>query len=79
MKSYILKAYENINNKYLKYKEEKALKDKTNEANNVETLEIIENVDNFEEREIVVSNHNDSVSNKNDIEIVEMEKEHLFV
>ncbi len=78
MKSYILKAYENINNKYLKYKEEKALKDKTNEANNVETLEIIENVDNFEEREIVVSNHNDSVSNKNDIEIVEMEKEHLL-
>lgn len=78
MKSYILKAYENINNKYSKYKEEKALKDKINEANNVETLEIIENVDNFEEREIVVSNHNDSVSNKNDVEIVEMEKEHLL-
>lgn len=78
MKSYILKAYENINNKYSKYKEEKALKDKINETNNVETLEIIENVDNFEEREIVFSNHNDSVSNKNDVEIVEMEKEHLL-
>ena len=78
MKSYILKAFGNINEKYLKYKEEKKLKEQSKEENVNENLEITGNEDNLEEREIVVLDHSDNFSKDEEIETEEIKKEELL-
>lgn len=78
MKSYILKAFENINDKYSKYKEEKKLKEQSKEENANENLEITGNEDNLEEREIVVLDHSDNFSKNEEIETEEIKKEELL-
>ena len=78
MKSYILKAFENINDKYSKYKEEKKLKEQSKEENANENLEITGNEDNLEEREIVVLDHSDNFSKDEEIETEEIKKEELL-
>ncbi|BFT66193.1 DNA translocase FtsK [Parvimonas parva] len=84
IKGYILKLFVIINEKYSKYKEKKALKKEQKNDEEVEVLNLVENeefvekVDDFEEREIIVSNHNDNFIEEKEIENEKLEKEELL-
>ena len=85
LKINIIKLYNTIHERYLSYKERKAQNNNLNELKNEGNVVIVDSVNDMEQsndviydEEIIVSDHNNGLSNENDVEIEELEKDNLL-